>query len=483
MDIEKNTTYACRVVRINGEEVDYLSALEMNEEYIIRIAIDEVDRNGYDWIKEESQINIVVKFEEKYLTIVDCQLVETSSRIGKDCDKSKFNLKYMSSLLLVDYLWSTSQENWFDGINCTITETTELLGVYPYQSDYDEWNFLQVECNIKGNIVARKVGHGFSYFVEPLIMHVDDGLHISMHGRIQFASGKNRSINEISELLNSICLFFEILSGEIITTEDVYLSQGKHSVKAIGLCNFPKNKLNGLQSGFDSRSYLRKSIFKVADFGESIGQAIAVFYEIQNECMLACEAYKQILLDEEIKISTYNKFLKVMQVVEGFQRAKINEREEKEFDEKKNAIMEKLDEDDRAFVMKHTFYNGQNFRKCMNEFTIGSIKIISGLSKTKAKEVSDIIINKIINDRDVYTHASKEQRPILSIDKLQAVNYCYKSFFRVLALSRMGLVERIIRNRLLFDRKFVAYYKVLFGLEIKKEKNYSDTGEFDKLMW
>ena len=47
----------------------------------------------------------------------------------------------------------------------------------------------------------------------------------------------------------------------------------------------------------------------------------------------------------------------------------------------------------------------------------------------------------------------------------------------------MGLPDKLIRNRLLFDRKFVAYYKVLFGLEIKKEKNYSDTGEFDKLMW
>lgn len=31
MDIEKNTTYACRVVRINGEEVDYLSELVVCE--------------------------------------------------------------------------------------------------------------------------------------------------------------------------------------------------------------------------------------------------------------------------------------------------------------------------------------------------------------------------------------------------------------------------------------------------------------------
>ena len=32
MDIEKNTTYACRVVSINGQEVDYLSELVIDEE-------------------------------------------------------------------------------------------------------------------------------------------------------------------------------------------------------------------------------------------------------------------------------------------------------------------------------------------------------------------------------------------------------------------------------------------------------------------
>ena len=42
MDIEKNTTYACHAVRINGEEVDYLSALVVDEECIIRITIKEV---------------------------------------------------------------------------------------------------------------------------------------------------------------------------------------------------------------------------------------------------------------------------------------------------------------------------------------------------------------------------------------------------------------------------------------------------------
>lgn len=483
MDIEKNTTYVCRVVRINDEEVDYISSLVVNEEFITRIAIKEVERQVLDRVKNETLVNIVVRYETQYITIVQCQLVNRSYKMGSDYKESKVNLEYMSSLMLLDYLWNPPQELHFSGINCEITETTELLGVYPYQINYDELTFPKVECDIKGEVVSKMVGHGFSYFVTPEIMQEDGKLHISMYGRIQYSGGKDRNLSEIYELLDSICLFFEILSGEIITIGDVYLSHGEHSIKTVGLCNFPKNKLNSLQSNFDTRSYLRKALFKISDFEEGIGSAISVFYKMQDECMLACEAYKQILLDEEIKISTYNKFLKVMQVVEGFQRTKIDESEEVEFDNKKNELMEKLDETDRAFVKKYTFYNGQNFRKCMNEFTLGSIQIISGLSKTKAKEASEKIIGKIINDRDVYTHASKEVKPILTIDELQAVNYCYKTFFRVLILSKMGLSEKIIRKRLLFDRKFVAYFQRLFEHTINKEDKYHDTGEFDQKMW
>ena len=47
----------------------------------------------------------------------------------------------------------------------------------------------------------------------------------------------------------------------------------------------------------------------------------------------------------------------------------------------------------------------------------------------------------------------------------------------------MGLPEKIIRKRLFFDRKLVAYFQRLFELKIKKEDKYNDTGEFDQLMW
>lgn len=483
MDIKKNVSYACHVVRINNEEVNYLSSFELDDEYITRVTINEVERKVYDRIKKEIDVKIVIKYDLNYITIVECQLARTSYKNSMDNVENMVNLEYDSSLMLVDYFWSPSKVIGFSGIRCQITETTELLGVYPYQVQYDEETHPQVNCDIKGNLVSKQVGHGFSYFVEPSIVRENGELRISMHGVIQYDADREREIIEIRELIYGICLFFEVLAGEIITIDNIYLCQESNLVKAIGLCNYPKFKLNGLQSNLDHRAYLRKSIFKVSDFEENIGKAIAEFYKIQDECTLACEAYKQILLDEDIKISTYNKFLKVMQVVEGFQRARIGEEKEKEFTEKKKAIMEKLDKDDREFVSSYTVYNGQTFRKCIKDFTKESIKIISDLNGKKIKEISDDIINAIVNDRDVYTHASKQQKTRLSFEKLRAVSYCYKSFFRVLVLYKMGLSEQKIRSRLLFDRCFVAYYKMLFGLDIIKDNSNGDTGLFDKLMW
>lgn len=480
--MERNGTYACRVTRVNNEETDYLGTLTVDEEYTIRIEVKEVERKCFDKIKDVPYTNIVVRWEDKYVTIADCQLIKKEFR--GEPNNVKIYLKYISSLLLVDYFWIPSQEIQFSGFSCSITEITELLGDYPYEIKHDQFEFPNVECNVKGNVVSKEVGHGFSYFVAPSITYETEGMHVSMYGKIQYSGGQEQSISELREVLHKICLFFEILSGEIITVNEIVFKQDKNYVKAVGFCNFPKSTLSGLQSSFDTRKYLRKSIFKVTDFGNDIGKAIVSFYEIQSECMLACEAYKQILLDEEIKISTYNKFLKVMQVVEGFQRAKIDEKENLEFQQKKNSILEKLnDEEDKVFLKKYINYNGQSFRKCMNGLTVNSLQIISGLTKGQARKNSDGIIDAIINDRDVYTHASKEEKPRLSINKLQAVNYCYKTFFRVMVLSKMGLTEKLIRNRLLFDRKFVAFYQMLFGLKILKEDSHTDTGDFDDLMW
>ena len=169
MEIERNGTYTCKIVGINTEETDYLGTLTVDEEYTILIEVKEVERKCFDEIKNVPYVNIVVKWEGKYVTIADCQLTEKEFRGGPN--NAKIYLKYISSLLLVDYLWTPPQEIQFSGFSCSITEITELLGNYPYEIDYDQLLCPNVECNVKGNVVSKKVGHGFSYFVAPSITY------------------------------------------------------------------------------------------------------------------------------------------------------------------------------------------------------------------------------------------------------------------------------------------------------------------------
>ena len=166
MNIEKNTTYACRVVSINGEEVDYLSELVVDEECITRITIKEVERKIYDKVGSETFVNVVVKYEAIYITVVECQLVKRSYRMGSDCNENKINLEYMSSLMLLDYLWTPSQEIRVSGINCEITETTELLGVYPYQIDYDELTYISKNISMLGLYLSYLELNGIEYEID-----------------------------------------------------------------------------------------------------------------------------------------------------------------------------------------------------------------------------------------------------------------------------------------------------------------------------
>ena len=96
MEIERNGTYTCKIMRINTEETDYLGTLTVDEEYTIRIEVKEVERKCFDEIKDVPYVNIVVKWEGKYVTIADCQLTEKEFRGGSN--NAKIYLKYISSL-------------------------------------------------------------------------------------------------------------------------------------------------------------------------------------------------------------------------------------------------------------------------------------------------------------------------------------------------------------------------------------------------
>lgn len=89
---------------------------------------------------------------------------------------------------------------------------------------------------------------------------------------------------------------------------------------------------------------------------------------------------------------------------------------------------------------------------------------MSSLSKSKANMQSNDIIDKIVNDRDVYTHALKEKAPILNFDELGAVVYYYKTLFSILSLEKWGWILFWMRKTK-FDRYFLAYYEKLLALK------------------
>lgn len=52
-------------------------------------------------------------------------------------------------------------------------------------------------------------------------------------------------------------------------------------------------------------------------------------------------------------------------------------------------------------------------------------------------------IKDIINDRNAYTHASKELKPVMNIEQLEIVNCCYKEFYRIRVLKKLEFIRSI----------------------------------------
>lgn len=125
-------------------------------------------------------------------------------------------------------------------------------------------------------------------------------------------------------------------------------------VEVIGICNFPKEKLNVLKNDtMDSISFKRSSLYKITDF-QNLEQAMKYWFSNYRKIYNAQQAYGRILLDEDVKIVTINKFLAAMQLIEGYTQAYTDEEKEiKEFEEKKKELMSKLEnEDEKELVEK-----------------------------------------------------------------------------------------------------------------------------------
>ena len=341
-----------------------------------------------------------------------------------------------------------------------------------------------MDLNIKAGVKELHSPSGFSCYAFHDVIKRDSEIRFGIKSQIQYHARKMVGIDALKEKLHNMILFLEILSGELITTTQVTLFKEDKKFDYLGNCNFPKYNLAVFyRNKFDSRSFIRESLFKISDFETFLDDAFNKLDLLLKSKELAFDSYKQVLLDDDVGISTTNKFLKVMQVIEGMERNDVSEEEQRRFDEQKEAILSRLDsQEDKAFIKKYCTNNGDNFIKCIQKITRRSIMALSGLSNTEFREChTHTLLSNIKNDRDVYTHASHTQTPILSIDEIYWVVVCYKVFFRVEVLLELGMDISLIRKRFSRDKYFVGSYNNLFHLKIKLEENF-ETGEYDRIM-
>lgn len=485
--IDYNKT--CTILQIGNYECSFQGQMRIIENFQVLIEIVDVQREIYLYMQKEGNILLRLRTDREFVTVKGFIIKKGSAR---QTDENFKNPLFRIELVAFNVCWGNSwcgkniEEFLFDGFSCDITEGIELLGLAPYEKiELLELYGERLDIHVKGQYKTIKTRSGFSYIALPNATREGTDLCFGIKSQVIYHSKEMMKIEEVRKKINNMILFFEILSGESITTTQVSLMNKDESFDYLGNCNYPKNQLCCFgKSTFDSRSFIRKSLFKVSDFYAVLDSALDKFNILIKDKYLAFDAYKQILLDEDVGISTTNKFLKVMQVIEGVERNDVNSEEQKEFEERKLSILDNIEnEEDKQFLEKYCTNNGDNFIKCLQKMTRKIVMALSEISNREFKEChTHSLLEKIKNDRDVYTHASHTSNPILNTDELYWVIYCYKTFFRVEILLELGLDIKLIRNRLSYDRMFVGCYDNLFHLKIKVDEDFG-TGEFDDLMW
>ena len=124
---------------------------------------------------------------------------------------------------------------------------------------------------------------------------------------------------------------------------------------------------------------------------------------------------------------------------------------------------------------------GIAFREACINFYWKGVSIFGEISKETFKEqYEQLLISKIVNDRNFYTHSSRRIKPKLHFDKLMDIAVLTKGLYRCLILESMGMSKEVIKNRFYHNRTMEAKLYQVFNIQIKAERQLS---KFDSGMW
>ena len=294
-------------------------------------------------------------------------------------------------------------------------------------------------------------------------------------------------VGQFREKLKMITDFFSIMCGEQVTINKMEIVEEEEYkldfFEYKGYCNFPRWALTVLDnSGIDTNNFKRLSVFKLTDF-QILETALNYWFEHYEALYNAQQAYSRILLDEDTKIVTVNKFLAAMQLVEGYSQAYVDEKQaEKIFKKRKEEIIEKLvEQEDKDYVEAGLAMPGIAFRKACINFYWKGISIFSEISEeTFRNQHEKSFISKVVNDRNFYTHSSRRIKPKLHFDELMDIAVVTKALYRCLVLESMGMSREIIKDRFYYNRTIRGKIHQIFNIQIKTERQVS---EFDNGMW
>ncbi len=365
----------CVVTRIGQHLCSYQGQISVLEHYRIEIEIMDVPREVYLQIREMENAILCLETDNKQVTARHFML---RKMIGTQTDEN-FICHYFKVIIeAFDVCWgeescvSETEEFLFDGFSCSVTEGTELIGLTPYE-EIDSLKFYNTEMDldIKAEVKELHSALGFSCYAFHDVTRRNSEIRFGIKSHIRYQTKEKMGIDVIKEKLYNMILFLEILSGELITTTQVTLYKGEKIFDYLGNCNFPKDNLTIFNKNkVDSRSFIRESLFKISDFAPFLDDAANSFGLLVKCKKLAFDAYKQVLLDDDVGISTTNKFLKIMQIIEGMERNDVSEEEQKKFYKQKEEILCKLSsEEDKKFIEKYCTNNGDNFSKCIQKIT------------------------------------------------------------------------------------------------------------------
>lgn len=407
MDNFKNYCKSCTVTHIGDFRCSYQGQISVLENFRVYVEIFNMERDICIQIEKSENLFLCIQTNDKLITAKNLYIRKIESKLkGENIENPSFNFNML--IEAVDVCWGTvwcadnTGEFLFDGFICSITDGEELIGLTPYE-EIDDMMFYksEFEIDIKAHYKVINTKSGFSFQAFPNIKRVDTDLRFGVKSHIQCQSKSMMNLELIKQKIRNIVLFFEILCGELVTSTQVRLYQKNESFDYLGNCNVPIEKLSIFKrNNIDSRSFIRKSLFKVSDLESSIDETIEKFCSLIKSKELAFEAYKQVQLDDNVGISTTNKFLKTMQIVEGMERTDVDEERQIVFENEKETIIGKLENlEDKEFIRKYCRNNGDNFSKCLQKMTKKVMKALSEISNKEFRGYYNLLENIKNGDR------------------------------------------------------------------------------------